>query len=199
MKLLIKSTSLTHLAVQNSLADAQGLGSYLQQFIGIDELQTLLQAHLSGSGQTQGFVRTGSTGIAQVLGLANVYFYVIGLAVLTDYHTGIYLLAGTDKQSTALLGIEQTIGNAVTGLKCDQGTILTVGNISLVRTVTIEDLVHDTVTLGIGHELTTITDQATGRDGKLQTGVTAIASTHTLQFTLTQAQLLDDTTRGVLR
>ena len=53
-------------------------------------------------------------------------------------------------------------------------------------------VVHDTVTLGVGHELSAVADEAAGRDGELQTGVSAVVHTHALKLTLSESQLLDD-------
>ena len=55
------------------------------------------------------------------------------LEARTDDHTGVYLFAWSNKQSTAILCGEQTVGDGLAGLKCDQGTELTVSDIALVR------------------------------------------------------------------
>lgn len=45
--------------------------------------------------------------------------------------TGVYLFTGSDEESTTLLRIVQTVGDSFTGFKCDQGTHLTILDISL--------------------------------------------------------------------
>ena len=78
--LIGKGSSLLQLAlclhalvvVQDLLADAQILRGDLQQLILCQELQAALQAQLADGDQAQSVIGTGSTGIGQVLGLADV-------------------------------------------------------------------------------------------------------------------------------
>ena len=58
--------------VQDLLADAQVLRGDLQQLVRCQELQAALQAQLADGDEAQSVVRAGSTGIGQVLGLADV-------------------------------------------------------------------------------------------------------------------------------
>ena len=43
-----------------------------------------------------------------------------------DDHTGVNLYARSDEQGTSLLGVEQTVGDGLTGLERDQGSCLSV-------------------------------------------------------------------------
>ena len=60
------------LVVEDLLADAQVLGSDLQQLVLSKELEAALEAQLADGDEAQSVVRAGSTGIGQVLGLADV-------------------------------------------------------------------------------------------------------------------------------
>mgnify|MGYP007093023626 CR=1 FL=1 len=60
------------LVVEDLLADAQVLGSDLQQLVLSQELEAALEAQLADGDEAQSIVRAGSTGIGQVLGLADV-------------------------------------------------------------------------------------------------------------------------------
>ena len=59
-------------------------------------------------------------------------------SVLTDDHTGVYLLAGSDEESTTLLRIEQTVGDGLHRLEAIREPVFTILNIALVRAVAIE-------------------------------------------------------------
>ena len=65
-------------------------------------------------------VRTGGAGVGQMLGLAYIDFDIICFGVLSDYHSGVYLLSGADKQGAAFLGAVQPVGDRFSGLKGDQ-------------------------------------------------------------------------------
>ena len=58
--------------IQNALAKAQALRGHFQKLIICQKLETLFQAQDSRRDQTQGFIRTGRTGIGQVLGPAHI-------------------------------------------------------------------------------------------------------------------------------
>ena len=106
--------------VQDALADAQVLRGDLQQFVGRQEFQAALQAELAHRHQTQGVVTAGSTGVGQMLGLADVDGDVLASGGVTHHLAGIDFLAGGDQQSAALLGVEQPVGHGVAGFKADQ-------------------------------------------------------------------------------
>ena len=72
-------------------------------------------------------------------------------------------------------------------------------HIALVLAVAVELSVQDTVTLGIGHELTTVTDETSGRNLELESGIAGRKWAHTVQYTLTLSQLLDDVTTELIR
>ena len=119
--------------------------------------------------------------------LADIQFDILGSGRRTDDHAGVYFFARSNKERTAVLRGEQTVGYGLTGLKCDQGTELAVSDLALVRCIAVENGVDATVTLGIRHKFTTVTDQAAGRDVELQTCVTAGNRFHVQHFALALA------------
>ena len=168
------------------------LRRYFKQFVRTDELQGLLQAQDLGRRELQGIVGTGSTGVGQLLFLADIQFDVFLLRIFPDDHTGIYFFARTDEQITAILCVEQTISNGFAGFKCDQGTLFAVADLTFKRCIAFKNRVDDTVAFGIGHKLATITDQTAGRDHKLQTGVAAAGSAHIQELALAGAQFFNN-------
>ena len=112
------SGTLTHGWVKNLFTDTQGFGSYLQQFIGINEFKCLFQTQYLGRCEPESFVSTGGTGIGKLLLFADVAFNVFPLSVLPDYHTGVNLFTRTNKEDTALLRIIKTVGD---GFACFKG------------------------------------------------------------------------------
>ena len=60
--------------------------------------------------------------LVRCLGLADVDLDILGLTVLADDHTGIYLLAGADEQGAALLGVEQAVGDGLAGSRKRSGS-----------------------------------------------------------------------------
>lgn len=70
--LILEGSSLSLHGIQDLFPDAEGLRSNLQKLVAVDELQALLQAHDLGRSQFQGLVRTGRTGVGQMLGLAYI-------------------------------------------------------------------------------------------------------------------------------
>ena len=83
----------------------------------------------------------GRTCVGQLLGLADIDLNVFSLRALSDDHTRIYLNTRSDEQSTSLLCIEQTVSNRLTSLKCDQGTGLTICDITFVLSVAVENCI----------------------------------------------------------
>ncbi len=81
-----------------------------------------LDGHLARRNQAQRIIRTGCTHVRQLLLLADVYSHVLAARVLADDHAFVYHRAGADEQRAALLRVEQTIANCLTGLKGNQRT-----------------------------------------------------------------------------
>ena len=149
--LIGKESSLLQLAlclhalvvVQDLLADAQILRGDLQQLILCQELQAALQAQLADGDQAQSVIGTGSTGIGQVLGLADVDIHILAGSGVADDHALVDLFASAHQQGAALLRVVQAVGNGIAGLKADQRTGGTVGDHTGPDIVAIKDLVED--------------------------------------------------------
>ena len=74
----------------------------------------------------------------------------------------------------------------------DDGAALAGLDVALVRRVTVEELVHDAVAVGVGHELGPVADEAAGRDGELEVGGAAVMGDHVPEFRFPGAEFLDD-------
>ena len=122
--------------------------------------------------------------------LADVDGDVLVLRTGADDHAFIDICAGSDEETTSLLSGEQAVGDGFAGLKGDQGTLMAGDDIALVGLVGIEDVVHDTVSVGVGEELGTVAHQAAGRDAELDMGGAAVAGAHVDQLRLAGAELL---------
>ena len=130
---------------------------------------------------------------------AYVQLNIFSFTILSDNHTAVNFSARSDKQSTTFLSCEQTISNSFASLKCDQRSLFSVLEISLIRCITVKHGIDDTSTLGGCKELATESDQSTGRNVELQTYSAVTGSTHTLQLTFTLAQFLDYSTGKFFR
>ena len=56
-----------------------------------------------------------------MFGLTYIQFDIICLRILTDYHTGVNLLARSYKEDAALLCVEQAVAHALARLEGDKG------------------------------------------------------------------------------
>ena len=138
--------------------------------------------------------------LVSFLRLADIDFDVFRLTGLTDDHTGVNLFTGSDKQCTALLCIEQTVGDGLACLECDQGALLAVLDIALVRRIAVKYSVHDTVALGVGHELTTVSDQTAGQESGIPGGSCRCGrGSCSDQFALSLAELFDNVSGKLFR
>ncbi len=134
-----------------------------------------------------------------MLGLADIDLNVLRLRALTDDHAAVNLLAGSDEQCAAGLGLEETVGYRLTGLEGNEGALVTVAQLTLVLAVAVKLCIQDTVSLGIGHELAAVADETSGRDLKLETGIAAGQRAHAVQHALSLGQLLDHRAGALVR
>ena len=134
-----------------------------------------------------------------MLRLADIDLDILGLRRLADDHAAVNLLARSDKEGSSRLCLEETIGNRLAGLEGDERAVVTVVHITLVLAVAVKLGVQDTVTLGIGHELTTVADQTSRRNLELESGIARSERAHTVQYALALSQLLDDITAELIR
>ena len=134
-----------------------------------------------------------------MLRLADIDLDILGLRGLADDHAAVNLLTRSDKEGSSRLCLEETVGDRLTGLEGDECAVVTIVHVTLVLAVAVELGVQDTVTLGIGHKLTTVTDEASRRNLELESGIAGRERAHTVQYTLTLGQLLDDITTELIR
>ena len=130
--LFIDRAAFSHSGIQNLLADTQIFRCYFKKFIGINKVKCLFEAENARRCQTKCFICAGRTCVSKMFCLTYVQFDIFSFTILSDNHTGIYFLTGSDEESTTLLGTVQTISYGFTSLKCDQGSLLTILDISFV-------------------------------------------------------------------
>ena len=112
--------ALPEAGIQDLLSKAEVMRGDLEELVGVDELDRLLEAHEPGRDEAESFVCAGGAGVGQMLGLADVDIDVDGLAALTDDHSCVDFFAGSDEELAALLSTEQAVSDGSTGLKGDQ-------------------------------------------------------------------------------
>ena len=127
-----------------------------------------------------------------MLCLADIQLDILCLSVLSDDHPGVNLLPGTDEESTPFLSTVQTVSHGFACLKCDQGTLFPVLDISLVRCISVKTCVQDAVSFGICQKFAPVSDQSSGRNGELKTGISAVRSTHVLEFAFSLPEFFND-------
>ena len=74
-----------------------------------------------------------------MLCLADIDLDFFRLGTLADDHTGVNLLARTDEERSSLLCGEQTVSDCLTVFKCDQGSVLSECDVTLVRRIGVKD------------------------------------------------------------
>ena len=74
-----------------------------------------------------------------MLRLADVDLDFFRLGALSDDHAGVDLLARADEERSSLLCGEQTVSDCFTVFKCDQGSVLSECDITLVRRIGVKD------------------------------------------------------------
>lgn len=177
---------------EDGLAEAQGLGRDFEEFVVADEFHALLEGEDGRRDEAQGIVGAGGAGVRQVLRLADVADDVFRAAALADDHAFVHVDAGADEEGAAVLRVEEAVGGGDAGLVDDDGASLTGLDVALVRRVAVEELVHDAVAVGVGHELGAVADEAAGRDTELEVGGAAVVGDHVPEFRFPCAEFLDD-------
>ena len=177
--------------VEDGLADAQRVRRDLQQLVVSEEFEALLQAHLLGRDQTQRVVRAGGTHIGQLLLLADVDGDILLLGADAHDHALVHRHARADEQLTALLRVEEAVGDALAGLKGDEGAGVSARQIALVGRVGVEHARHNALALGVGKELVAVAEQAARRDEEFDLHAGADRR-HLDHVALAGADLLDD-------
>ena len=181
------------LVVQDGLADAEVLGGDLQQLVIRQEFQALLQAHLPGRHQTQGVIAAGGTGVGQLFLLADVDHDVLLLGADAHHHALVHAHVGADEQHAALLRVEQTVGDGLTGLAGHQRAGIAAGQLTLIGGVAVEHAGHNALAAGIRQELVAVAEQTAAGHQKLHLHAASDGG-HFLHIRLAGAQLLNDRT-----
>ena len=109
-----------------------------------------------------------------MLRTANVQLNVVGLGILADYHAGVDTFTRSDKERTALLGIEETVSQCFSGFKGDERTVFPVLDLAFIWGIAIKGGIHNSVSLRVSQEITSVSDQPAGRDGEFKSCVGAV-------------------------
>lgn len=102
--MFLLGSTFTQPCVQYFFSDAQAVRGDFQQLILIDEFQCLLETQYTRRSQLQRLIGRRGSRIGEMFCLTHVEFDIFSLAILADDHSGVYLLAGTDEECSAVLG-----------------------------------------------------------------------------------------------
>ena len=177
---------------KDGLAQAQRLRRDFQEFVVADEFHALFEGEDGRRDEAERFVRTGGAGVRQVLRLADVADDVFRPAALADDHAFVHVDAGADEEGAAVLRVEESVRGGDAVLVDDDGAALAGLDVALIRRVAVEELVHDAVAVGVGHELGAVADEAAGGDAELEVGGAAVVGDHVPEFRFPCAEFLDD-------
>ena len=97
--------------------------------------------------QAECLISTGRTGVGQMLCLADIQLDIFCLTILSDDHSRINLFTCTNKESTTFLGTVKSVSYRLTGLECDQRSLLTVLDISFIWSISLKTCIDDTISL----------------------------------------------------
>ena len=134
-----------------------------------------------------------------MLCLADIQLDIFCLTILSDDHSRINLFTCTNKESTTFLGTVKSVSYRLTGLECDQRSLLTVLDISFIWSISLKTCIDDTISLCISHELTTVSDQTTCRNQELKTGITSVGRCHVAKFPFPLTKFFNDNSGKFIR
>ncbi|KCB28214.1 hypothetical protein L543_2719 [Bordetella hinzii L60] len=176
--------------LQVALAQTDGLGRDLDQFIVVDEFHRVLQRQLNGRHQAHGLVRARSAHVGQLLTLDRIDDQVVVAAVDADDHAFVQRFAGADEHAAAVLQLPEGIGHGIAVVLADQHAIAALADRAFAhRRVLMEGVAHQARAARERQELVLEADQATRRDDVFQAGAAAAIGLHVLQVAAAAAQL----------
>ena len=160
--LLFGSVFHTQFFGQDALTQANALRCDLHEFVVVDEFQRLFQRQVDRRRKTQRLVRAGSTHIGHVLFLAHVDHDVLALRRLSDDHPLVHRHTGTHEQIAAVLRIKQTVAGRFARFVHHERTLRPLRNVAFIFLVSVEQAVHNAVSVGIGCYIAFIGLQSAG-------------------------------------
>ena len=95
----------------------------------------------------------GHTYLSGELYLANIANNILTLGAFAYYHTFVNGNTRPDKQSAAALGVEQAVSRALARFVNNNRACVALLYITLVFFITVKNVIHNSVTVGIGHKL----------------------------------------------
>ena len=178
-------------SIQNSLSDPYRLGCCLDKLVVADKLDRLLKAEEHGRCQKELFIRARRTDRGELLLLAGVESDILHLGALADDHTLIYGLTGNNEHSAAVLAVINAVGGGLVGLACNKRAGESHGDLALIGCVAVENGVENTLAVGVGHKLGSVTEEATGGDEVFKAHSRADLM-HLKELALSLTELFDD-------
>src|SRR5215216_4433688 len=154
--------------VQDPLAQPQLGRGDLDQLVGADPLDGLLQRQDGGRDQPDGLVRGVGADVGLLLLAGRVDVDVLGAGVLADDHALVHLGAGADEQLAPLLELPEGIPGGGPDPVGDQGAVDPVVDRPGPVVVAVEQVVEDGRAPGRGEQAGAEADQAPGRHPELQ-------------------------------
>src|SRR6516164_7779706 len=134
--------------LQHLLAQADGLGRNLDEFVVGNKLNGLLQAQLAVRDQAYGFVGGRRAHIGELLLFCDVDFHVLLARILADNHALIDFDGRSDEELTAFLEAPKGVGRGYTGAISDEGAGRPKRHIAPVFGPTIENRMNEGGTAG---------------------------------------------------
>lgn len=117
---------------QNRFAQPECAGRYLQQFIILDKLHALLEAHCRRRDEAQRVIRAGGTGVGHLLFFADVTDDIFVFSAFAHDHALIYRHTRADEQPAALLCVKQAVSRGFPRLMHDDRAALAGLNFALI-------------------------------------------------------------------
>ena len=184
--------------VKKHLAQAQALWRHLNQLIFIDIGHHLLKRHLLGGNEFDRLIATGRPHIRQLLALQNIDLKIVVAVVFTNNHSLIDRCLWIDEHQSAILQIEERIGNGNTGVRGDQRTIATPLNITPIGRIGVKNAVQHTRATCLGEKSALIPDQAARRCEEHDPGLACPCGTHVEHLTLATIHAVHDSARKLI-
>src|SRR6266702_1121071 len=181
-----------------AFTQAYVLRSDLNQFIVVDEVEGLFQAHNNRWRQANCDIGGRGADVGLLLLFAYIDDHVHRARVESNDHALVYMCSRLDKGVTALLSIVQSISHSDTGLRCDQSPHAGGSDFAQPGFVIYQQATHSAITLSQGQERIAEPDQSPCWNVILQANITGAIIGHVSAPGLTCRQCLsEDANKGV--
>lgn len=144
------------------------LGRNFNELVLRDELKALLKGKNGRRREAQRLVGTGGAHVCDMLFLCCGNHEILVARTFADDLPFIYRNAGADEHPAALLGIEQAVAGGFARFMVDDGTMLALLNVSLVRLIPVENVAHHAVAARVRQKFAAVAHEPAGRDEEQQ-------------------------------